>query len=125
MTALIIPTFSCRLCRRSVSPAFVASLAWANPANGYLCENCIVREQENMHRLQAMSTEFNSKDVYIDIDGIAPPCAICDTIEGSDRVIEDLDGQKAFLCKPCGAKYLVANRAKIAHTRLEWDLKLK
>ena len=117
---IIVPTFRFRHCRRPISPAFIASLVGTNPANGYLCETCIVREQENMHRLQASLNE-----VVLDIDGAAPPCAICDTIEGDTRVLEDYESSKAFMCKPCADAYLVANRDKIRSTRLEWDLKLK
>lgn len=123
--AIILSDFRCRHCRRAIPLAFTSSLRGTNLANGYLCPNCIVREQENMQRLRASIDAFNASARYLDIDGIAPPCAICDTIEGDERVLEDVDGEKAFLCKPCANSYLLANRAKIAGTKLEWDLKLR
>ncbi len=126
MAEIIVPQFYCRHCRNAISPAFTDwLLKWAKckPENGFLCENCIVKEQDNMHRLQRQSNEFN--EVYVDIDGVAPPCAICTTIEGDERVLEDYEGEKAFMCKPCADGYLLANRDKIRRTKLEWDLKLR
>jgi hypothetical protein len=117
---ILVPDFYCRHCRRPISPAFIASLVGTNPAGGYLCEICIVTEQENMHRLQSQLNETT-----LDIDGPTPPCAICNTIEGDTRVLEDYEGAKAFMCKPCADRYLLANRDKIRGTKLEWDLKLK
>lgn len=125
MPESIIYTFFCRHCHKGISPAFIASMPWAKPENGFLCENCIVKEQDNLHRLQAAATEFNQKEKYIHLDGVAPPCAVCDTIYGDERVIEDYEGEKAFMCVPCANRYLVANRDKIRRTKLEWELKLR
>jgi hypothetical protein len=136
----------CRLCR-SLVPASIAGqpinvvaakmggtamprnpglATYGSEENGFMCEKCVTLEPEHMRKLANQVSEFWDKEVYIDMGAaIAPPCAICDTTDGDTRVLEDYEGTKALLCKPCADRYLRANRDKIRGTKLEYELKLR
>ncbi len=114
----------CRQCRALI-PLSIAD-KMGSEENQYLCERCQAASFEKLHDLSARTDEFWQKEIYMDMgDQIAPPCEICLTIEGDERVFDEYEGKLAFMCKPCSQKYLRKNRDKIRGTLLEWDLKLR
>lgn len=124
MSAALLIGVHCRQCH-SLIPLSIAD-KMGSEENGYLCEKCQARHFEGMIQLQGEVNEFWEKEVFVDMGAaIAPPCAKCGTLETDERVLEDYEGRKAMLCRKCGREYLMANRAKIAGTKLEYDLKLR
>lgn len=116
----------CRQCRALIPLSIAEKMG--SEENGYLCFKCQEKHFSGMQVLQQDVGEFWDKMETVEIDmgaAIAPPCAVCGTEEGDERVLEDYEGQKAMMCLKCGAEYLRKNRSKIAGTKLEWDLKLR
>jgi hypothetical protein len=118
--ALIIADACCRFCSRVIERS-IAHL-FGSEANGYICFDCLYKEQRDLSELSSELTALSTVDV--DAPGSPYPCPMCNRAGWEYGRLVDIDGRKSLICEGCFPRWAALNREKLGPV-IQYGWKLK
>ena len=100
----------CKFCRKPILNSIAGILG--TDAVGYICPDCIVKEQQDMDKLGAELSAL-SKTVQIDAVGSPLGCAMCNDKTPTQYRLVAIDGRQGLICLSCEPKWMLTNREKL------------
>jgi hypothetical protein len=125
---IIVNGHLCRMCGKAIS---TSAPLHGKPEVGYTCEECIVKESDNLQWLSRKLTEEADVENTIIRPGSAFACVFCGSVDSEYYMEAAMDGRIGYVCAglipmsvECERKWFQLNREKVG-VQLQYELKLK